>query len=111
MVWSGQGKDLYTLMIEQYDPGIREQMTYTQFTGLSDKNGKEIYEGDILRSIYQGQELIGIINWNNKKSQFGMIIESQNPMAEHLELTDKPEIIGNIFENPGLIVPDNLPRA
>lgn len=40
--------------------------TLTQFTGLLDKNGKEIYEGDIVKSIIYAHEVIGIIEWCNE---------------------------------------------
>ena len=38
--------------------------TIGQFTGLTDNNGKKIFEGDIVRSFSAGKEHIGIVNWN-----------------------------------------------
>jgi len=72
-----------------------------QFTGLKDKNGKEIYEGDILE------------NPENKKSVIiwtlnGYFAESQKddritsfPLS--LYFVENKKIIGNIYENPELL--------
>lgn len=68
-----------------------------QFTGLHDKNGKEIYEGDILG--YWGTATWEVM-WVDKKSsfRFGNYI-TNFPMTECV----KKEIIGNIYENPELL--------
>ena len=70
-----------------------------QYTGLKDKNGKEIYEGDILTYngiTSNGNEIIREVNYNaeNARFQSGMYLLSQS-----IELS---EIIGNIYENPEL---------
>jgi len=76
-----------------------------QFTGLKDKNGKEIYEGDILTSNY-------IVSWNNKLC--GFIVKHSNkllgyPLYETGGLLDLSltEILGNIYENPELLKEKN----
>ena len=72
-----------------------------QFTGLKDKNGREIYEGDILKSFnclirveFFGGCFYG--NWYNDAT--GNMINAQ------LNINNQDsEIIGNIFENPELL--------
>ena len=71
-----------------------------QYTGLKDKNGKEIYEGDILTYsgiTSNGNKIIREVNYNaeNARFQSGMYLLSQS-----IELS---EIIGNIYENPELL--------
>lgn len=102
---SGKQKDFYPM----------------QYTGLKDKNGKEIYEGDILSNNKYPD--VGEVVWSNDvvhpeeeptKGIFGEYVDlsgyfstlgefkikSKNGKAYHIQDT---EIIGNIYENPNLI--------
>lgn len=70
-----------------------------QFTGLLDKNGKEIYEGDII--IHYARERIDdfniIVEWK-------ICNEYGNPQWNISSFDcDHEEIIGNIYENPELL--------
>ena len=78
-----------------------------QYTGLKDKNGKEIYEGDILGGIWES----GFISWCEKCKQFQyhsagigcMACSGDVHWCEIVEDNGKLEVIGNIHENPELL--------
>lgn len=77
-----------------------------QFTGLKDKNGKEIYEGDIVEYVtyYYGNEKRHrkVIEWEEWDSDdFG---EPHN--LGYFNLSEYVEVIGNIHENPELLKGD-----
>jgi hypothetical protein len=69
---------------------------WMQYTGLKDKNGKEIYEGDLVR--YGKDGMIGKVEWDYAKTRWRW---SSFPLT-NVEVR-KLTIIGNIYENPELI--------
>lgn len=76
--------------------------TITQYTRLKDKNGKEIYEGDIL-SYISGNKYI--VEWSNNMACFYLQCK-KNPTKDELfddVYLEDFEIIGNIYENPYLL--------
>jgi len=70
-----------------------------QFTGLKDKNGKEIYEGDILAGGM-------IVCWRDDLASFALRKEGwayDHYFGEAID-AGNTEIIGNIYENPELLI-------
>jgi uncharacterized phage protein (TIGR01671 family) len=68
-----------------------------QFTGLHDKNGKEIYEGDIVGNF--GQPLVVMWDYDG----YALFDRIQGVGVREASLDDDCEVIGNIYENAELL--------
>jgi len=89
---------------------------YMQFTGLKDKNGKEIYEEDLIRCDGKCMEekqikysRIGLMNWSNMKHGFVLFLRNHNAWCYPNSISYVPdtlEVIGNIYENLELVKND-----
>lgn len=76
--------------------------TVGQFTGLFDKDGKEIYEGDIL--FMAEDEGVRIYNKVGVKDGcFGYIGEYSGELLPFCNYNVTEEVVGNIYDNPDLI--------
>ena len=78
-----------------------ESYKVRQYTGLKDKNGVEIYEGDIISCTQQRFSTNGIVtmhhgmwNWQYKKGAVSLLYEANKKW--------EGTVIGNIYENPEL---------
>lgn len=79
-----------------------DTQTVGQYTGLNDKNGKKIFEGDICkhRSNYSGNTVISVVTYTDGHF-LALVCENSG-----FELSEKLEVIGNIHDNPELMEAD-----
>lgn len=75
--------------------------TIGQYTGLVDKNGKWIFEGDIVKSIETKET--GVVQFFPEHSAFMVWCKSSNEVGFLYEYTSIAEVIGNIHDNPELL--------
>ena len=74
--------------------------TIGEYTGLKDKNGKEIFEGDIVYIIPEDET--GVIEWDNERVRYIVIYDNIITDFDNWYGKDL-EVIGNIYDNPELL--------
>lgn len=79
--------------------------TVCQCTGLKDKNGKLIWENDIVRCVYDCNEKTYIVIWDDSEVDFKATNGKENYGGnfQYLTCCEEIEILGNIFDNPKLL--------
>lgn len=79
--------------------------TICQCTGLKDKNGRVIWENDIVMTVYDGNEHIYQVVWDESELDFKATNGKENYKSnfEYLPCCDEIEILGNCFDNPELL--------
>ena len=83
--------------------------TVCQYTGLKDKNGKEVYEGDVLKDVRDDKLFNWLVEWDNSRAGFvivnislGGYLGCRYPIDSFYYFEFR-EVIGNIHENPELL--------
>lgn len=92
------------------ESSFRDDLVLMQYTGLEDKNGKSIYEGDILDksyhnlSVYTGK---GVVELGEGSDSDGWNHESwlgwKAGDSSLLDVHNEASVLGNIYENPELL--------
>ena len=119
--WTEEGKAMYydvypfkdgTLLLN-YDGFAFDEVPASDFilmqsTGLKDKNGKEIFEGDVVKYKVGCNTFTEEVVYDKNFAGFGVkdadanIIFTVGELAEDIDLSSL-EVVGNIYNNPGLL--------
>jgi uncharacterized phage protein (TIGR01671 family) len=124
--WSVQMQEMFTpesipnnICDPEGDPYEEEHFVHLQYTGLKDKTGREIYEGDLLRfsigypgieqELYRVCENVGAFGCRNVRENtigFRPFVGMEASLVQHGHYEDLCEImefVGNVFQNPELL--------
>ena len=105
--------DIYSsaIMIDELN-NLNDNLIVEWCTGLHDKNGKEIFEGDKLRDDYHDEDTViedySVVVWDGKLCQWAIDNSFAQDGSSYTNLVEyfgreNLEIIGNVFENADLV--------
>lgn len=104
MYYDEEGKECCGNEIKDVKPE-----TVCQYTGLTDENGIKIFEGDIVKAVYD--DYVGVVKVGNHDSGYGYYVEWISGRARYcrqdlfywVNNDENFEIVGNIFDNPEIL--------
>jgi hypothetical protein len=110
-VWTGEDMIyLHSLELEYQNMGmimaggVDRCETFMQYTGLKDKNGKKIFEGDIIRHINEEADMNPYVVPEMTPDNWEILLGIMDAEWEEDDMQySNIEIIGNVFENPSLL--------
>src|SRR5690554_3702950 len=76
---------------------IIDENTLGQFTGLLDKNGNKIFDGDIVKTKYIDE--LGYVIYNDENTSFEICFKNHSETLGLLNYSYELEIVGNIHDN------------
>ena len=106
ITWNPSKKEVF--IHTEWDEGKVIPETVGQFTGLTDKNGIKIFEGDVVKFIdidFDGSErkAVGVMAWNRKAANFDIVKGTYRLDFHYPTLFEEIEVIGNVHDNPELL--------